>query len=130
MLAEPGVPISVKTLEYQKQMDDTQRYQQYASSANFWKSAEQPLIEAAALKDYEPVKPITTDETDQTEEATDVEPVSPLASIDTVRIFLHVANGDKTCTPEQAQLINDLVPSVQSMKIYENADHDFFTWSN
>ena len=76
------------------------------------------------------MKPITTDQTIE-EEATDAaEPVSPLASIDTVKIFLDVANGDKTCTPEQAQLINDLVPSVQSMKIYENADHDFFTWSN
>ena len=58
-MGEFGVPISVKNLEYMKQLSETQRYQVYATPADFIANPIQPLIEGKTLIDYEPVNPVT-----------------------------------------------------------------------
>ena len=49
-----GVPISVKNLEYLRQLSITQRYQVYATSEVFNAQNEQPLIEAEFRPAYQP----------------------------------------------------------------------------
>lgn len=49
LLAEPGIPISVKNLEYMRQLSETKRYQIYATSEDYLASPEQPLIEGVEL---------------------------------------------------------------------------------
>ena len=113
-------------------MEELQRYQKYATPTIFWNNPEQPLIEARTYIDYVPVKPVESTDTDQNkeEETTDSEPKSALSYIKTVKTFLLVGEDDKTCNKEQAELIGNLIPTVEQTKFFKNAGHDFFTWSN
>ena len=47
-------------------------------------------------------------------------------------VFLLAADGDEACTKEQAEWIDKELNTAETkqLRIYENADHDFFTWSN
>ena len=48
------MPISTKVLEYQRQLAISQRYQVYATNAEFLANNEQQLITAVVQKEYEP----------------------------------------------------------------------------
>ena len=47
-------------------------------------------------------------------------------------VFLLAADGDEACSREQAEWIEKELNTTETkqLRIYENADHDFFTWSN
>ena len=47
-------------------------------------------------------------------------------------MFLLTADGDLACTKAQAEWIDkEMVESMtKQLRVYENADHEFFTWSN
>lgn len=48
-----------------------------------------------------------------------------------ISIWMLVAENDAVCTKEQAALIaSQLGSRVAMTKVYPNADHTFFTWSN
>ena len=57
------------------------------------------------------------------------EPVA-LHAIDRVNITLLVAAEDKSCSLDQAKWIESYINTTQQLRSYENAGHDFFTWSN
>lgn len=49
LFAKPGIPISVKNLEYLQQLNETKRYQLYATSEEYLANPEQPLIQGVEL---------------------------------------------------------------------------------
>ena len=64
LLGEYGVPISVKNLEYLKQLSETQRYQVYATPFDYINNSTQPLIEGKKYDDYVPVNPVPVSDAD------------------------------------------------------------------
>ena len=157
--AEPGVPISTKNLEYMKQLTEQKRYQVYATPTTYLSEPVQPLIEYADLAKYVPpgyVEPEaeaagtpsgTPDSGDDStidpdsfkpeeqEKPADEEPEylpeSALWKIDSP-VFLLVAGDDLSCPRAQAEWIEKELntTATKQLRVYENADHEFFTWSN
>ena len=128
-----------------KQLSETQRYQVYATPADFIANPIQPLIEGKTLIDYEPVNPVApvsdSDADDQnsgdTDSSAEPEPIptSALNAIvtDSIPTFLLVAQNDEMCTKEQADWIEAEITTenvIKQNRVYLNAGHDFFTWSN
>ena len=71
----------------------------------------------------------TTDATTPDEGTAEEEKVA-LSVIKDITTFLLVADEDTDCTKAQAEWIQKHVTATKQLRVYANADHEFFTWSN